>query len=802
MSSFYTGHRKLVRAVASLVVCLFFITNITWAYPDFKISPQNNTIQVQSIFSPIISSAGEELRGQVDFEIRTIIGMAKKGSRFQDINSALDIAFVSDKTGGRKRVLKVRSNPESLESNEGVAIDVELVSGTGEGKRFRILSAGKGLDSTTVVEIDDGLAVEIAKEEDTAAEKDDLASLVIDTMEEALDTEDLSGARILEVGFGQWTRHWKDLAARGMDITGIDIDPKAAKSARKGSEKAELITGDVVKAPELKRRKFEAVLMRQVLASTTDGAERRRILKRVHSLLGRNGRLILNDVDLDLFTLHKDEKLRASVEEHYATINIEWLVKDTGFAIEKVDRERNILVARKTFELPQKMKTSVEEKLLPLRDDASAIRGLAEFILDKKSDHAFTMFLMSKMQNANRRAGRAAADRDRQKRKKEEAYADRIRDVILEINSVKGAPGRYVIPRLFHSKNKRDIKAAKYILKELGDKALFPLLTSGTRDGDREVRENCSDLLVEMIREDRSVVTLIEDYERFTQTNSLDIADFIVRAVALSGHVGRGHIMAARRYEHLKKSINSMMKKAKKIKPEHPEDVGKKPVFGKHAGDREQDAEGPLKGPFKAGDITCYIEEVKRTEVNSTLKEWFDSAKKRFFDDHRRWKSDLDRNLTGRLIRLETENGEILGLMTIHRGDFLFQGDMFDDSRILPVYLIDHLEVSEGMRGKGLGKVLIAKAAQISLADESLPERTRGTLVTRPAEDVENAPKGRQAKDFYYKNGFQYVEVPLDRIEEDEYFYLSLSPAGSKQLVEEVRQMVPRKRNPPRNTGS
>ena len=96
--------RPYFKVIALLVVCLFFINNLAWAYPDFKLQPNNtHTLQAQSTFTPVLDLVDDEYRGQAEKEMQLIRKMVMRGEEFQDINAALDTAFGAPYFGKERR---------------------------------------------------------------------------------------------------------------------------------------------------------------------------------------------------------------------------------------------------------------------------------------------------------------------------------------------------------------------------------------------------------------------------------------------------------------------------------------------------------------------------------------------------------------------------------------------------------------------------------------------------------------------------------------------------------------------------
>ncbi len=121
------------------IVCLFFINNVALALP-YGIK---DTLQVQSIFKPVLNIIGLEYETQLRVETAAVLAITLKDITrpFQDINSELDkwysnLAANYNPFKGNMRILNVVSNPVHLA--DSLIIEVELFHGEDKGKRFRI----------------------------------------------------------------------------------------------------------------------------------------------------------------------------------------------------------------------------------------------------------------------------------------------------------------------------------------------------------------------------------------------------------------------------------------------------------------------------------------------------------------------------------------------------------------------------------------------------------------------------------------------------------------------------------------
>ena len=71
MNCFKTRHKIWIKVIATVVVCLFTVNTISWAYPDPapRVLFKNDTLQVQSMFNPILKKVGWQYASQVKTEI-------------------------------------------------------------------------------------------------------------------------------------------------------------------------------------------------------------------------------------------------------------------------------------------------------------------------------------------------------------------------------------------------------------------------------------------------------------------------------------------------------------------------------------------------------------------------------------------------------------------------------------------------------------------------------------------------------------------------------------------------------------
>ncbi|MCK4852307.1 MAG: hypothetical protein KAS86_04250, partial [Candidatus Omnitrophica bacterium] len=124
---------------------LFFMNTIAGALPQ-RIFPVSRTVlQVQSMFKPILDVTGKEYETQLRIETAFILAMILRDdiNSFQDINAALDDWYSALTGRGKKRVLRVISNPARKDGS--VTVNLELFRGSWKGKKFRITSACKSI---------------------------------------------------------------------------------------------------------------------------------------------------------------------------------------------------------------------------------------------------------------------------------------------------------------------------------------------------------------------------------------------------------------------------------------------------------------------------------------------------------------------------------------------------------------------------------------------------------------------------------------------------------------------------------
>ncbi|NQV04371.1 MAG: hypothetical protein HQ532_02635 [Candidatus Omnitrophica bacterium] len=149
----------------------------------------------------------------------------------------------------------------------------------------------------------------------------------------------------------------------------------------------------------------------------------------------------------------------------------------------------------------------------------------------------------------------------------------------------------------------------------------------------------------------------------------------------------------------------------------------------------------PLTGPFLIpGTNTRFnvTEITDREKMQEIVDEWFRSKIKRHFEQEENvWEKDIE-NLKkysqGSMIILKSERGEILGISFHHKETnfMLFQDRDAGTEHIGDFYFTDHTEISGPLRKKGLGRIIVAKRAEIIFNDPNMKNKDL-MLVTRPA---------------------------------------------------------------------
>ncbi len=165
METIKTRHKYWIKIIAMVVVCLFTVNTIAWAYPDSKISLNGDELQVQSIFNPILSEIGNEHETQLRMETALILATALRYEEtYQDINITMDewYALIREKMERtmedwydknkphnynpdieKRRILTVL--PGIKKGDGGIEIEVGFLGREEDGPRFKITSACKNI---------------------------------------------------------------------------------------------------------------------------------------------------------------------------------------------------------------------------------------------------------------------------------------------------------------------------------------------------------------------------------------------------------------------------------------------------------------------------------------------------------------------------------------------------------------------------------------------------------------------------------------------------------------------------------
>lgn len=171
--------------------------------------------------------------------------------------------------------------------------------------------------------------------------------------------------------------------------------------------------------------------------------------------------------------------------------------------------------------------------------------------------------------------------------------------------------------------------------------------------------------------------------------------------------------------------------------------------------DLQEDKNHLLNGPFMVPGtgILYYVDEVlDKAEIEAVLQKWFSGAKNRSFERNK-WDFLMQDyvyekdNPNGFLIKLQSKDGEILGLAFFHKVDkFMFSmGGEMSVEDVATIYCFDLIEVSEEYRDKGLGQVLTAKVVERSINDPDSRIEDRVLL-------AEPATRGPHSSDEFFES--------------------------------------------------
>ena len=187
MKTVWARHRTAFKAIAIIVVCLFVHNNICWAYPADR-TPQQETLQVQSMFNPLTDIKDKNIQAQMDVELRVVIALAKREMPFQDINSEFDEGYAGKRSRARERLLDVISNPVVSDDGKEVELELEMLYGPYEGAIFSIVADTESLE---ILKMNDRVLVRDERAGDEVPERDDAGKIEAGGEEKCEMTDDL-----------------------------------------------------------------------------------------------------------------------------------------------------------------------------------------------------------------------------------------------------------------------------------------------------------------------------------------------------------------------------------------------------------------------------------------------------------------------------------------------------------------------------------------------------------------------------------------------------------------------------------
>lgn len=171
-----------------------------------------------------------------------------------------------------------------------------------------------------------------------------------------------------------------------------------------------------------------------------------------------------------------------------------------------------------------------------------------------------------------------------------------------------------------------------------------------------------------------------------------------------------------------------------------------------------------IRGPYVIDGQTLYAESVPTSKIDSVLDAWFEAGEKRYFSRDL-WSSYVNMNRENDrqdfLHRIVTEDGSVVALAYFHKGVFDFDGI----DRI--TYVDDLREVAASYRGKGVGKILLAKTIFTVMHDPEII--ADDVFIVHPAEDAGYADEDRRARHFFEQNRFHrlYLTAYQERTQDD-----------------------------------
>ena len=273
-------HRTTLRIIATLVVCLFTSSTLTWAYPleDIRRPAAGDDLQVQSMFKPLLEAAGSVHEAQIKLEFACIMTMALKPETmpFQDINAEIDKWLCAAEGMPRTRILDVTSDPRK--DNGATVVGICLFDGPNKGRKFLLTMDCRSIDELggddTRVKIEPVLSRPAAGNVTPAVLGDTESAKRI----KELLGDDLRGRRILELGAGSSVERILPLALAGADITAVDMDPGSIDSLsalirKAGLRGVETRLMDFNKPFDLGGRRYDAIVFRNIMDFVPQGED-------------------------------------------------------------------------------------------------------------------------------------------------------------------------------------------------------------------------------------------------------------------------------------------------------------------------------------------------------------------------------------------------------------------------------------------------------------------------------------------------------------------------------------------------
>ncbi|MFH1664635.1 MAG: hypothetical protein ABIA77_00605 [Candidatus Omnitrophota bacterium] len=161
-------YRTLFKTVIVASLSFFMINSVSSGLlTGWDTLPEKTSLQVQSIFKPILDAVGTQYKTQIRVEMAYILAMAfnDKDKPWHDMNGELDewinaVPFSKHERIYAERLLEVVSGP--IETGDGMEICIRLTGGPVRGKKFRIISTWKNIND--IQQDGDGLRVEEIKD--------------------------------------------------------------------------------------------------------------------------------------------------------------------------------------------------------------------------------------------------------------------------------------------------------------------------------------------------------------------------------------------------------------------------------------------------------------------------------------------------------------------------------------------------------------------------------------------------------------------------------------------------------------